>query len=52
MEEVNGNNTFKTMAKINVNLNAFHGYGCGFQSYSSNETIEIEVSDNELEALS
>lgn len=39
------------MAKISVELDAFYGYSCGFQSYGSNETIEIEVSDNELEAL-
>ena len=39
------------MAKISVELDAFYGYGCGFQSYGSNETIDIEVSDNELETL-
>ena len=39
------------MAKITVGLDAFYGYGCGFHSYSSNETIEIEVSENELDAL-
>ena len=39
------------MAKISVALDAFYGYSCGFQSHGSNETVEIEVSDNELEAL-
>ena len=39
------------MAKINVELNAFYGYGCGGCGYGSNENIEIEVSDIELEAL-
>ena len=39
------------MAKISVELEAFYGYSCGFQSHGSNETVEIEVSDNELEAL-
>lgn len=39
------------MAKISVELEAFYGYGCGFQGYGSDETIDIEVSDNELEAL-
>ena len=39
------------MAKISVELDAFYGYSCGFQSHSSNETVEIEISDNELEAL-
>ena len=39
------------MAKISVALEAFYGYSCGFQSHGSNETVEIEVSDNELEAL-
>ena len=39
------------MARISVELDAFYGYGCGFQSYVSNETVDIEVSDNELEAL-
>ena len=39
------------MAKISVELDAFYGYSCGFQSRGSNETVEIEVSDNELEAL-
>ena len=32
-------------------MDAFYGYNCGFQSHGSNETVEIEVSDNELEAL-
>ena len=39
------------MAKISVELDAFYGYSCGFQSHGSNKTVEIEVSDNELEAL-
>ena len=39
------------MAKITVNLDAFYGYGCGFQSYGSNETIEVEISENEFDAL-
>ena len=39
------------MAKINVNLAAFYGYGCGFQSYGSKETIEVEISEIELDAL-
>lgn len=39
------------MAKISVELEAFYGYGCGFQGYGSDETVEMEVSDNELEAL-
>lgn len=39
------------MAKITVDLEAFYGYGCGFQGYGSDDTIEIEVSDKELEAL-
>ena len=39
------------MAKISVELDAFYGYSCGFQSHGSNETVEIEISDDELEAL-
>lgn len=39
------------MAKITVDLEAFYGYSCGFQSHGSDETVEIEVSDNELAAL-
>lgn len=39
------------MAKIKVELEAFYGYSCGFQSHGSNETVEIEISDNELDAL-
>jgi hypothetical protein len=39
------------MAKITVELEAFYGYSCGFQSRGSNETVELEISDNELEAL-
>ena len=39
------------MAKIKVDLNAFYGYGHGGCSYGSDETIEIEVNEQELEAL-
>ena len=39
------------MAKITVDLEAFYGYSCGFQSHGSNETVELEVSDRELDAL-
>ena len=39
------------MAKITVDLEAFYGYSCGFQSHGSEETLEIEISDNELTAL-
>ena len=39
------------MAKITVELEAFYGYSCGFQSHGSNETVELEVSDSELDAL-
>ena len=39
------------MAKISVELDAFYGYSCGFQSHGGNETVEIEISDDELEAL-
>ena len=39
------------MAKITVDLETLYGYSCGFQSHGSDETIEIEVSDNELAAL-
>ena len=39
------------MAKITVELKAFYGYSCGFQSHGSNETVELEVSDSELDAL-
>ena len=39
------------MAKIKVELDAFYGYGCGFQSYGSNKTIELKVSEKELDAL-
>ena len=39
------------MAKITVELEAFYGYSCGFQGHGSNETVELEVSDSELEAL-
>lgn len=39
------------MAKITVELEAFYGYSCGFQGHGSNETVELEISDNELDAL-
>ena len=39
------------MAKISVELDAFYGYSCGFQSHGSNKTVEIEILDDELEAL-
>ena len=39
------------MSKITVELEAFYGYSCGFQGHGSNETVELEVSDSELEAL-
>ena len=39
------------MAKISVELDAFYGYSCGFQSHGGNETVEIEISDDELDAL-
>ena len=39
------------MAKITVNLKAFHGYSCGFQSHASKETVEIEISNKELDSL-
>lgn len=39
------------MAKITVELEAFYGYSCGFQSHGSNETVELEISDSELDAL-
>ena len=39
------------MAKITVELEAFYGYSCGFQSHGSNESVELEISDDELDAL-
>ena len=39
------------MVKITVELEAFYGYSCGFQGHGSNETVELEVSDSELDAL-
>lgn len=39
------------MATIRVNLNAFYGYGHGGGCYGSNETIELEINEQELEAL-
>lgn len=39
------------MSKITVDLEAFYGYSCGFQGHGSNETIEVEISGDELAAL-
>ena len=39
------------MAKITVELEAFYGYSCSFQGHGSNETVELDVSDSELDAL-
>lgn len=39
------------MAKIKVGLNAFYGCGHGGSCYGSNENIEVEVNDQELETL-
>ncbi len=39
------------MATIKVDLNAFYGYGHGGGCYVSNETIEVEINDQELDAL-
>ena len=39
------------MAKITVDLEAFYGYSCGFQSHASKETVEIEISNKELDSL-
>lgn len=39
------------MAKITVDLEAFYGYSCGFQSHESEKTVKIEISDNEFAAL-
>ena len=39
------------MATIKVELNAFYGYGHGGGCYGSNETIEVEINDQELDAL-
>ena len=39
------------MAKITFELEAFYGYSCGFQGHGSNETVELDVSDSELDAL-
>jgi hypothetical protein len=39
------------MATIKVDLNAFYGYGHGGGCYGSNETIEVEINDQELDAL-
>ena len=47
----NINQKLYTMAKIKVELEAFHGYGHGWCSYSSNKTMDVEISDKELESL-
>lgn len=39
------------MAKINVYLETFYGFSCGGCSHGSEETIEMEVNEVELEAL-
>lgn len=39
------------MKKINVNLEAFYGCDCCGCGYNSEETIEMEVSEKELDAL-
>ena len=39
------------MAKIKVDLSASYGYGCNGCGYGSEENIEIEANDTELEAL-
>lgn len=39
------------MATIKVKLSAFYGYGHGGGCYGSNETIEVEINDQELDAL-
>ena len=39
------------MPKITVDLEAFYGYSCGFQGHGSNETLELEISNDELAAL-
>ena len=39
------------MTTIKVELDAFYGYGHGGGCYGSNETIEVEINDQELYAL-
>lgn len=39
------------MEKISVKLEASYGYGCNGCGYGSEDTIEVEVSDVELEVL-
>ena len=39
------------MAKIQVSLGALYGYSCDGCSHSSNENIEVEIDDAQLEAL-
>lgn len=42
---------FNNMAKINVSLEAFYGFSCGGCGHGSEETLEVEVNEKELEAL-
>lgn len=39
------------MAKINVTLNASYGYDCSGCGYGSGESIEVEITDKELNAI-
>lgn len=39
------------MAKINVKLQAFYGFSCGGFGHGSEEILEVEVNEKELEAL-
>ena len=40
-----------SMAKINVNLEAFYGYSCGGCSHGSEGTIKMEINEVEFNAL-
>ena len=42
---------FKSLAKINVKLQAFYGFSCGGFGHGSEENLEVEVNEKELEAL-
>ena len=42
---------FKSLAKINVKLQAFYGFSCGGFGHGSEETLEVEVNEIEVEAL-
>ena len=42
---------FNNMAKINVSLEALYGFSCGGCGHGSEETLEVEVNEKELEAL-